>query len=169
MRILSSAVHHAVSRWRRARRRIRNFGYNVVGKNPYPDGSIGSLEWKLQKGEPLNEEERRARDEMEELSRPLKEYLEQTRRFQFQISYVSVAMQLMHNLPKHLRDDLGATPVRDVREKIDALLPLASYQREQTAIKLASYAVFISALAFLISAATLGVAIWTSINVGSPP
>ena len=106
---------------------------------------------------------------MEELSRPVREHFELSRRVQFQLSYVSLAMQLMRNLPKHLRDDLGATPVRDVREKIDDLLPLASYQREQTAIKLAGRAVVISALAFLISAATLAFAIWTSISGGGQP
>ena len=47
---------------------------------------------------------------------------------------------------------------------LELLLPLASYRREQTALKLAGYALIIGALAFLISVASLGLAVWASMG-----
>ena len=166
MKIFTQSNLHIKLRLGNMRYRARNWLFNVIGKNPYPEGSVGSFSWKIERGRPLNEEERRARDEMEELSKPLARHLETSQRATFHMTYVWFAMQLMHNLPKSLRDDLGTTPLRDARQKIDLLLPLASYQRERTSIRLAGYALTVSMLAFIISVATLGIAVWTLIISG---
>lgn len=161
MKIFTQAIRHLASRLGSIRYSARNWLFDIIGKNPYPEGSVGSLSWKIERGVPLNEKERRDRDEMEELSRPSAQYREMSRRAESHMTYVWFAMQLMHNLPKSLRDDLGRTPLRDARQKIDLLLPLASYQRDRTSIRLAAYALVISMLAFFISIASLGVAVWT--------
>ena len=92
---------------RNVRYRIRRAWFNVIGKNPYPDGSVGSLFWKIDHGKPLNEEERRAKDEWDELSRPIAQRLETSRRAQIYIGYAWIAGQLIRNLPKDMRDALA--------------------------------------------------------------
>ena len=79
----------------------------------------------------------------------------------FQVTYLSYAGELMSNLPKPILNDLQASSVSEARTKIEALLPLASYQRERTANKLAAWAIFIGAVAIAVSVGTLAVAVWT--------
>ena len=164
MEALRPIAGRAAKQIRTLKYRIRNAWFNAIRKNPYPDGSVGSLFWKIDHGKPLNEEEQRDKVEWDETSRLIAERMGTSARAQIYIGYAWVAGQLIRNLPKDMRDALGPMPLREAREMLELLLPLASYRREQTAVKLAGYAVIIGALAFLISVASLGLAVWVSIS-----
>ena len=71
MRVLGRVKGVATNRIGIFRYRTRNAWFNAIGKNPYPDGSVGSLFWKIDYGKPLNEEERRTKDEWDDMSRSI--------------------------------------------------------------------------------------------------
>ena len=139
--------------------KIRILAYTWVGKNPYREGSYGSLRWKIRRGKPLTEEEQRDKKRMDDAASGFAQAIRIPPHAAFQVAYLSFAAKLLDGLPGHLRDDLSATAARDAGAKIELLLPLASHQRERTANKLASCALVISTLAVLISVATLVAAV----------
>ena len=144
-------------------RRVRIFAYTMIGKDPYPPASYGSLMWKIKRGKPLTAEEQCWKDKLDETARrlTLPALGMQHAEVQFQMDWLLFAVDLLDNIPRRLRDNLSSTPVREAKVKVEMLLPLASYQRERTSIKFARYALFIGTFAFLISIATLAVAICT--------
>ena len=157
MKILSSTCRWIALRWGR----IRILAYTWVGKNPYREGSYGSLRWKIRRGKPLTEEEQRDKELTDKAGSGFAQAIRIPPHAAFQIAYLSFAAKLLDGLPRHLRDDLADTAVTDASAKIEILLPLASHQRERTSSKLASYALVISTLAVLVSVATLVAAVCT--------
>ena len=148
-------------KFRRIRYGTKLFWFNLIRKNPYPEGSAGSLTWKVSRGKPLDEEEQRAAGTMGEALGQLMASLRASPNAAFQMEYLRFAVNLLDGLPRNLRDNINNSSVRDAKEKIELLLPLASYCRERKTLRVASYAFFISALATLISVGTMVVAFWT--------
>ena len=167
MKMLEWVKSFVASRSRRLLYRLKIIGFNAVGKNPYDENSFRSLLWKIRRNKLLNAEEKIAKDQLEEASRVWAGVAQTFRAPPFRLAFILFASKLLNNLPRDLRNDLNATPVNDVRKKVDVLLPLASYQRERTSIALAFSALVISALAFAISVATLLVAVWTLCTTSS--
>ena len=150
-------------------RRTRVFALNMVGKNPYKEGSFASLRWKVRRGEPLSEDEEQHRQSWEAAAQRLSTTLQFPPHVAYGMAYLSFALSLLDDLPKRLRDDLDRSSISQGREKIQELLPLASYKREKTSIKLAYIALIISVLATLISVATLAFAVWASYCATTSP
>ena len=161
MALLSGVVRWTKLRFGRMTRRVKVFAFTLIDKDPHPVGSYGSLWWKIDHSKPLNDEEQLAKDQLDETARDLGRAIQMRPHVVIQMAYLSYAAGLLDNLPRQLRDDLYASSVAWAREKIKQLLPLASHQRERTSVKLANYALVISALAFLVSVVTLLVAVWT--------
>ena len=146
----------------RFRYRARILAFNVIGKNPHREGSYGSLTWKIKRGRPLNEQEQRDRDAIDKTLRRIAGSWQIPPGAAFQMAYLTFAAELLDSLPRRLVENVENSSVSDARKKIDLLLPLASYKRERTSIKLAMWAVVISVLAVFISVATLAIPVWTS-------
>ena len=139
---------------RLAAARCRAWVLNPMGRNPYDEGSSDSYFWKLERGFPRSAED----------PEPLFEDVEEVLRSSgVLLAKLQVLDDLIANLPKQILEDLNATDGAEHREKLQELLDLARYRREHTSIKIARNALVISAIAGLISAATLGVAVWALI------
>ena len=149
--------------WWAAWRKSRAFAFFVFGRNPYPEGSVGSLRWKIKRNRPLNQQEKREISESaEQVAAALRMVV--TTDARYHIAYLNFASQLLDNLPRQLRDDLDATPLNAAGTKIEQLLALASYERERGSGTLARCALVVSVLALLITVGTLAVTVWVRFN-----
>ena len=153
----------------RAKRRVRRIVFKILDKNPYNEGSLGDLSWKVRRGEPLSEEEQETQNQIDQASRSLERLHESiamaSYRFSLAAAYFEVGAELMDNLPGLLRDHVMNLPAGEASKVIEHLLPLADFRRQRTAVKVAQYALIISGSAFLISTVTLGVAVWALVNI----
>ena len=158
-------------RVRRPWRHLRVVSLSVFGKNPYAEGTVADLYWRLKRNKQLTDEEREQVKALEEAMRVSQSALrmEMPPAVVYRTAYILFAFRMLDNLPRDLRANLDETPVSEARQKIEELLPLASYQRERTSIRLASYAMVMSGIALAITTITLAVTIWSLINTSNSP
>ena len=154
-----------VEHMKRIATNIKKLWFNLIGRNdPYPEGSIGSYRWRAQRGKLTDEEIREMRESLEGISEAfagLRKRMEELGAIDVP-GYYRLVGGLLRELPEEMREHvMKNTPVAEALPKIDLLLRLASYSRERTANNAAFWALRVSVLAFLISTATLAVAVWT--------
>ena len=146
---------------RRASFSAKRSVFNLVGKNPYAEGTSGSYFWKLERGKRLSAEEQRKSAEFEEHRQIFRKIGETLRSSGALLSELKLSDELIANLPSSVLDELKATECPSYGEKMRWFLVLASYRREHTAVTIAFWAVVFSTAATVISVATLAVAVFT--------
>ena len=133
-------------------------------KNPYREGSVGSVAWKSKWGKPLSKAEKadlhKARDTVAEVMEHLRPHIEQMPILFRAPGGNEVLSELIDSLPKPMRDYLDDSTLGDAERNIEEMLRIANYQRERTSIKYAGYALTISAMALLLSILTLSTTIF---------
>ena len=139
----------------------RPYLFTLIGKNPHREGTIGSYRWKIKRNKTLNKEEQEIHDHNTKIGQIMSKLIQESGDIRYVEGYHQLVYDLIDNLPKPMREDLDNTYAYSpqAKTKIDELLPLANYLRERSMLKIASRALWISALAVLISVVTLAVSI----------
>ena len=145
--------------------KVLRFLFTVLGKNPYAEGTVGSLRWKRRRGKTLSKVEENIDIEWDSLTATASEWLEVLKTMEPTTHYYDAVFALLDNLPQSIKDDLYDTPLSEVDPKIRRFLPLANALRQHRSVVLANQAVRIATIAVVVSVVATGVsAILTVLN-----
>ena len=144
-----------------AKNNLRVFALKMVGRNPYKERTMGSYQWKAQKGLPLSKEEESFQEmfigHLSGLSRLRRAHAE----FEATSAWVVLIDRLTDNLPPPIRERFMRLTLPEARNEVDELLRLSELQRGQKTTTLADRAWKIGLMVFLVSVVTLLVSVGT--------
>ena len=137
-------------------------------KNPYSEGTLGSLGWKSKWGEPLSEAEKDGLDKLKdaavEMMGVLRPFMDQMPHWLRAPGGYELLDALVDSLPKPMREFLHNSTPGDAERNIEEMLHIASYQRERTSVRYARCALIMSAMALLLSVLTSAAAIFIQLS-----
>ena len=139
--------------------KVRHFLLNMLGKNPYTEGTIGSLRWKRRRGKTLSEAEKQISVQLGPLIATSDQWLAVLKALEPSTHYYDLVFALLDNLPQSIKDDLYDTPLDEVDPKIELLLPVANALRQHRSVVLANQAVRWGTIAVFMSVAAVAVSV----------